>query len=124
MALIEAARAKDAIAVKAQIAAGADLNASCYGSTALQWAAENGDLPSLRALIEAGADPDQGAHAYTPATALTLAASKDHTDCIRFLIATGADVNAKDNGGRTAMGFAPRKATSSVSRRSSPLRLT
>ena len=71
-------------AAQALIAAGADVNArQAEGFTALQGAAESGDVDSIRVLLAAGADPT----VVTPSgkTALGMARDRKHTEAARVL---------------------------------------
>lgn len=69
-------------------------------------AARTGHLEAMRALVAKGADPrfvgDRGSTALT----LTAAADRPNHDVIRFLVDHGADVNATDTDGRTALDWA------------------
>jgi ankyrin repeat protein len=59
------------------------------------WAANNGDLPAVRALLDAGnhnvdeCDEDGS-------TALLAAAWSNHPDIVRLLLEHGADINAQN----------------------------
>ena len=66
------------------------------GSTALLFAARNGDLATARALVEAGADVDDTAAAGT--SALVIAAHSGHGPLAVYLLEQGADPNAADAG--------------------------
>jgi len=69
-------------------------------------AAQKGDLAKVKELITA--DPSLvSAKDKMGATPLHLAAKENHKDVAEFLLASGADVNAKDsNGGFTPLDFA------------------
>jgi len=70
------------------------------GSTALHFAAQSGDTPSVRTLVAAGAGMDvAAADGRTP---LVLAAFSGHGETARALIEAGADVHA-DAAGYTAL---------------------
>jgi len=60
----------------------------------LSRAAAEGDLARVRALLDAGTDPDT-AHRYG-ATALTFASDKGHTEVVRLLLERGADPDVQD----------------------------
>ena len=66
--------------------------------------AQNGDLNSVRLLIEAGAEVNVKNEYYE--TALILAAKNAHTVVVETLINAGADMNAKDHFGRTPLMWA------------------
>jgi len=65
------------------------------GGTALREAAREGDLATLKRLVEEGVDVD-AANPYG-ATALAYACDKGHLEVVEFLVAAGADVNTKDS---------------------------
>ena len=77
------------------------------GLTPLHGAALQGDLESINAALEAGADIE----GFSPdgATPLTLAASKGHHDAIKQLLASGANIDATSTNGRTALMMAVRR---------------
>ena len=59
-----------------------------YGRTALGWAAARGDEKAVMVLLSHGADPNtEKQHFNTP---LCLAASQNHTACVRSLLEAGA----------------------------------
>ena len=66
------------------------------GSTALLFAARNGDVETARALVEAGADVNDVAAAGT--SALVIAAHSGHGPLGVYLLEQGADPNAADAG--------------------------
>jgi ankyrin repeat protein len=107
-ALHDAAEAGDLEAVRALIAAGADLDATTRlgAYTPLHLAAAAGQAATAIALIEAGAD----VHAATEsgaAVALHFAAAAGSTDIVAALLATGADVDAREtHRGQTPLIFA------------------
>ena len=68
------------------------------GETPLHKAVEEGNLESIRALIEAGAD----VHAKDE-DGQTPLHQRGNAEAVRVLIAAGADVHAKDNEGRTPL---------------------
>ncbi len=63
------------------------------------WAAFNGQLQSVRLVLEAGEDLG----AWYGQTALLLAASCGHTSCITALLEAGVDVDAEDTCGHTPL---------------------
>ena len=66
------------------------------GSTALLFAARNGDVETARGLVEAGADVDDVAAAGT--SALVIAAHSGHGPLGIYLLEQGADPNTADAG--------------------------
>src|SRR5262245_38597257 len=71
------------------------------GLSALLYAARDGRLPSIRLLLDAGADIDESdANGTTP---LVTALANNHPDAALLLIERGADIKAADWYGRTAL---------------------
>jgi ankyrin repeat protein len=66
--------------------------------------AKGGDARTVKLLVTAGIDPNTRYLANT--TALMQAALFEHPDTVKALFEAGADVNAKDDYGRTALSFA------------------
>jgi ankyrin repeat protein len=66
------------------------------GSTALLFAARNGDIETARALVDAGADVGDTAAGGT--SALVIAAHSGHGRLAMFLLAAGADPNQAEAG--------------------------
>ncbi len=64
----------------------------------------SGDVETVRALLDAGADVE--ARTEDGHTALMLAAAGSHEGIVRALLDAGADVNAKDYEGYTALKMA------------------
>jgi glutaminase len=68
---------------------------------ALTWAASQGDLDEVRALIAAGAQP--GTADYDGRTPLHLAAAEGQLEIVRYLLAAGADPRPVDRWGGTPL---------------------
>jgi glutaminase len=68
---------------------------------ALTWAASQGDLNEVRALIAGGVEP--GTADYDGRTALHLAAAEGQPDVVRYLLAAGADPRPVDRWGGTPL---------------------
>ena len=66
------------------------------GSTSLLFAARNGDIPTARVLVEAGAIVDDVSAAGT--SALVIAAHSGHGALATYLLQAGADPNTNDAG--------------------------
>ena len=101
--LMYAAWIDDPAVVQQLVKAGAKLEtADDNGLTALGVAAQNGKAKALEALVTAGANVNKtiGKAGYTPLMLASIASSEDIAS---FLIAHGADVNAKNAGGVTAL---------------------
>ena len=70
----------------------------------LYWAAKNGDIDRVNALIAAGASLRWGSDTNNGVTALHAASSKGHCSCISLLIDGGAEVNVLcDNKNKSAV---------------------
>jgi ankyrin repeat protein len=114
-ALIAAAKQGDVGQIRAQLQAGADVNARDGSQrTALLHAVRGGQLAAVRALIEAGAglderDPDGR-------SALMEAARRKEAMPALDLVAAGADVNVADKDGWTALMFAAKEGTLAAAR--------
>ncbi len=85
---------------------GADVNAVSEdrGNSPLMEAATRGDVKAVRALIQAGADPDL--KTKYDQTALMLAIGEGHTQVVRDLLDHGAHTDAVDYLGMTAEKYA------------------
>jgi ankyrin repeat protein len=92
-ALMTAARTGKVEAVKALLAAGADVNAkeSKRGQTAIMWAAAEGNTEVVQELLRAGADFRTPLN--TGFTAFLFAVREGRSDVVRVLLKAGADVN-------------------------------
>jgi uncharacterized protein len=101
--LVGAANRGDVPEIERLIAAGADPNAfeGTGSMTPLQWAAFNGYVAAIAALLKAGARVDiANSDGSTP---LMSAAQNDQTAAIDALVAAGADLHRTDTDGNTAL---------------------
>jgi uncharacterized protein len=126
-ALMAAARSGDVESIRTLLAAGADPNASesSNGETAVMWAAAEDHADAVRALVEGGADPNARARVLNlPAmnweqtgmvstvlpvggwTALLYAARDDARAGALALAEVGADLDAQDPDGTSALSLA------------------
>jgi uncharacterized protein len=108
----DAARSRDAAAVKALLKTGADVNAAQGdGMTALHWAAANGDAAMVQMLLSAGANIRATTRlgAITP---LHMASQGGHSQVVAALIAAGADSKVATSTGATALMYAARSGNS------------
>lgn len=78
--------------------------ANSAGAPALFAPAKRGDADAIRALIDAGADPD--ATDQTGRTALMVAAEAGQVDTVFALLNAGADMKLRDNTRRSARDYA------------------
>jgi len=108
----DAAKARDAVAVKALLKQGADVNAAQGdGMTALHWAAVNGDAALAQMLLSAGANI-RATTRLGGITALHMASQAGHAPVVAALIAAGAETNASTATGATALMLAARSGNS------------
>src|SRR5437879_2539811 len=99
----QAAQAGDREAVRRLIAQHADVNTALGdGSTALHWAASRDDLAMARLLLATGAKPNARSR-VAGLTPLFAAATNGSAEMIELLAKAGADVNAADSVGATAL---------------------
>lgn len=106
-AIVAAARAEDAAAVRSLVAGGADVDAAQPdGATALHWAAYRNDHETAALLIAAGAGVD--AANELGATPLWLAAGNGGDGMVARLLDAGADPDAALRNGETPVMTAAR----------------
>lgn len=113
----DAAKAKDAAAVRALLKNGADVNgAQGDGMTALHWAANNGDAALTQMLLAAGANV-RATTRLGGITPLHLASQSGHASVVAALIAAGAATNLATSTGATSLMLAARSgSTETVTR--------
>ena len=80
--------------------------------TPLMMAANTGDMETVRALLDDGADVN--AKTNNGATALFAAATKGYAEIVRILLDRGADANARDQNGRTALHVGAEKGNTDI----------
>ena len=108
----DAAKARDAAAVKALLKDGGDVNAAQGdGMTALHWAASHGDAALMQMLLSAGANV-RATTRLGGITALHLASQGGHAAVVAALIAAGADTSIATTTGATALMLAARGGNS------------
>lgn len=108
---IEGAMFGNLAAVEAAIQTGIDVNAiGSNGETALMYAANYGHVPVIRALLDAGADPDilseEGGLGEEKTALMHVAESffaGNRQEVIHILAQAGANLNAKGQNGKTAL---------------------
>jgi ankyrin repeat protein len=94
VALVEAATGGDAAKVKSVASHGGNVNAvSSEGPSPLLWAIHADNLAGVRALLEAGADPNLRMDPLDGLTALEVVISNGHSEMLRLMLAHGADPN-------------------------------
>ena len=113
----DAAKARDAAAVKTLLKQGADVNAAQGdGMTALHWAATNGDPALTQMLLTAGANI-RATTRLGGITPLLMASQAGHAQVVAALLAAGADANSMTATGATALMLAARSGnTDTVTR--------
>ena len=77
-------------------------------------ATHNGDVNTVRALLDAGGNVNLKDE--TGRTLLMFAALKNHKEVTQLLLDRGADVNARNNSGETALSFAAREGHPEIAR--------
>jgi ankyrin repeat protein len=111
-ALVWAAKADRAEAIRLLVELGARIDADPYRGTPLTWAACNGRVESVRTLVELGADPNGRGTFGGPdhgqgVTALHLAAQSGQREAVVALLELGADPLLLDEShGGNALGWA------------------
>ncbi len=113
----DAAKARDAAAVKALLKNGADVNgAQGDGMTALHWAASNGDAALTQMLLSAGANI-RATTRLGGITPLLMASQAGHAQVVATLLAAGGEANSATATGATALMLAARSGnTETVTR--------
>ena len=113
--LVEAVKASDAAAVRALLEQQVDVNTSeVDGTTALHWAAYQGDLDTAQLLLGAGATVDaSNRYSVTP---LTLASGRGNAPIVEALLDAGADANTTLPEGETVLMAAARSGNVDVLR--------
>lgn len=101
ISMIEAVNTGDEEAVNYYIKSGEDVNQR-DGKPLILLAAEQGSLPVIKSLINAGADVNK-TNTANGTTPLMIASLQGNTEIVKELIAAGADINIKDNHGYTAI---------------------
>ena len=91
-ALMMAASEDEAEIVAYLLQQGADVNQQHNGWTALLEAADEGSLRSMKHLLKAGAEVDFYWTQESP-TAISMAASEGHLECLQLLVEYGANIN-------------------------------
>ncbi len=103
-------------AVRALLESGVDANKSLTTkgrTTALRLAAANGDVATVKLLIEKVADLNM-VHLSTGETALYVAAEQYNLVCVMELLKAGADVNIANKDGQTPLMVAVKKGSISL----------
>jgi ankyrin repeat protein len=98
---------------------GSDMNARCVQDiTPFIWAAMKGNAEVLQLMFDTGNTPPPDRDAYDSLgeykTALMCAADWNNPDCAAILIKNGADMNYKNNAGKSALDYAEEKVHAGV----------
>ena len=93
----EALRDGNVKLVKKMLDSGVDVNEKFFAWSAIQIAANKGQLAVVKVLAQKGADVKYQ-HPMTKMTAFHLAAYENFPELVKFLAANGADLNAKLRG--------------------------
>ena len=113
--LVEAVKASDTAAVRALLEQQVDVNMpEVDGTTALHWAAYQGDLEAARLLLRAGANAD--APTRYAATPRALARGRGNAPIVEALLDAGADANTTLPEGETVLMAAARSGNVDVLR--------
>jgi len=105
--LIDAAKARDRVALRALLSEGTDANTRAVdGATALHWAVHRDDLDAVDLLLQAGANVE-ATNRYGVAP-LALASLNGAAAMIEILLDAGANPNTTQPGGETALMTAAR----------------
>ena len=67
------------------------------------WAAEYGNLPAIRAILQSGVDVNMTYSTWRKRTGLHLASEFDHMDAVKLLLEAGADPNIRNELGDTVL---------------------
>jgi len=96
-------RTKNTLALSLLVKRGANINAKDnYGYTALRWATQNGNIPAMKLLLDSGANTEIRCNlGRTP-----IFHTNDHEEALSLLMKKGANINAKDREGKTALRLA------------------
>jgi ankyrin repeat protein len=93
----EALRDGNVKLVKKTLDAGVDVNEKFFAWSAIQIAANKGQLGVVKVLVQKGADVNYQ-HPMTKMTAFHLAAYENFPELVKYLAANGADLNLKLRG--------------------------
>ena len=85
-----------------------------YGYTALQHAIENGHTETARRLIELGDNVNRHYHSVPHNTPLIEASEKGYIKIVEMVLENGADVNAKNGDGDTAVMLASKNGHNDI----------